>query len=330
MQKYYVYEFYIIETGEVIYVGKGTGKRYKCKCQRNKFLTEMLKRFNCDSRIVKRFEDEGEAFKYEYQRINELKTIGQCVCNIHSGGAGGSGEYWTDDLRKEYSEHNVMKSVQQRQRMSVNNPMKNPSVSERVNQKKRKPVLIGKTEYVSVTEASQKENVAVDTIVNWCRKGINAKGQKCKYKNQPQVEFHDKRYNKGGCKAVVFRGVEYESVIDFADAVGISQSAAHEWLKRGFNPKAEPCRYKDDNREPVFTDRFIQRNKAKAKSIIVNGVQYTNWEDACKQLNLNRSTLYSYLNGSRHSKKYNCKYGNQQPSQGNVNNSTLDGSTTNG
>ena len=44
---YYVYEFFIVETGEIIYVGKGTGLRYKMRSQRSKMMKELLK--NADS-----------------------------------------------------------------------------------------------------------------------------------------------------------------------------------------------------------------------------------------------------------------------------------------
>lgn len=52
---YYVYEWFIVETGEVIYVGKGTGRRYKVR-KHNRLFNEMIRRFECDSRIVKEFE----------------------------------------------------------------------------------------------------------------------------------------------------------------------------------------------------------------------------------------------------------------------------------
>ena len=133
---YYVYEFYIVDTDEIVYVGKGTGRRYKVTSQRNELLTKMLAQNSCESRIVKTFENEKDAFAFEFDYINELKARGQCVCNIHSGGAGGSGEYWTEELRKEYSEKNVMKSPEQRKRMSANNPMKNPEIAKRTNGKK--------------------------------------------------------------------------------------------------------------------------------------------------------------------------------------------------
>ena len=127
---YYVYEWFIVETGEVIYVGKGTGRRYKVR-KHNRLFNEMIRRFECDSRIVKEFGTEREAFEFEFVRINEMHERGQCVCNIHNGGYGGTVEWWTDELRAHYSEINVMKSEEQRKRMSENNPMKDKKIAEK-------------------------------------------------------------------------------------------------------------------------------------------------------------------------------------------------------
>lgn len=327
---YYVYEWYVVDTNEIIYVGKGTKYRYKVRSQRNVFLTDMLKRYNCSSRIVKTFEDEKSAFEFEYDYIKKLKSQGLCVCNIHSGGAGGSGEWWTDELRKEYSEMNVMKSESQRKRMSANNPMKSKAVAEKTNGKKRKAVIIGDVEYKSVKDVCIAYNTCSEVVANWCKKGVNQDGIMCRYKGEEQVEFRGNRYNKGGCRPVECCGVTYESAKDFAVAMGISDSTAYSWLKRGFSPNALPCRYCDDYANKQFTNRHIERNKAKAKPVIVNGVWYKSVDDASKSLNVAKTTLYAYLQGRRKGTKYICEYGNQQPSQGKANKSTLDGSTTNG
>lgn len=177
---YYVYEWYIVETGEIIYVGKGTHRRYKVT-KHNRFFNDMIRRYDCESRIIKEFENEKDAFAYEYDRVRELKTIGQCVCNIYEGGNGGTTEWWNDELRKKYSEHNVMKSEAQRKRMSVNNPMKRPEIAEKTNGQKRKPVIIEGKRYISIKAASIEFNVSPDTINQWCIKGHNTKGAKCEF-----------------------------------------------------------------------------------------------------------------------------------------------------
>lgn len=305
---YYVYEFYIIETGEIIYVGKGRGNRYKVKHSRNRLLTDALKKQNCDSRIVKQFENENDAFKFEYDYINLLKEKGQCTCNIHSGGAGGSGEYWTDELREEYSKNNVMKLPEQRKRMREHNPMSNPEIAEKTNGQKRKRVIIGSKEYASIKDAKRELNTSYESIILWCKKGINAKGEKCYFKGQIPVEFKDKRYNKGSCKSLTYLGKHYECPLDLAEELGYSATTIYSWLKRGFNTDGIPCRYDDDDRNLIFENRHVKRNKARAKSVIVNGVKYSSCYEASKELNIRKGTLYSYLRGVRKNPKYICYY----------------------
>lgn len=195
---YYVYEWYIEDTGEIIYVGKGKGNRYKVKSNRNYLLKNEFKLHKCNSRIIKYFDNEKEAYLYEYDRVNELKALGLCRCNIYSGGTGGTAEHWTDELRKEFSIHNPMKSIEQRkrmsinnpmrdilqrERMSINNPMKNRQIAKIVAQKKSKPVIIGDTEYPSLLSAAESFGVTSTSILHWCKTGINPYGAECRYKH---------------------------------------------------------------------------------------------------------------------------------------------------
>ena len=145
--KYYVYEWFIKDTNEIFYVGKGSGKRYKVTNGRSDIFTKVINNNDCDVRIVKYFSNEKDAFEYEAKRIEELKKINQCKCNLHSGGAGGSGEYWSDELRHEYSINNIMKRPEQRKRMMTNNPMQNAQTAMKVNSQKRISVVINDVEY---------------------------------------------------------------------------------------------------------------------------------------------------------------------------------------
>lgn len=326
---YYVYEWYIVETGEIIYVGKGVRNRYKVR-KHNKLFNEIIRRFICDSRIVKEFDTEKEAFDYEFIRINELQDIGQCVCNIRHGGYGGSTNWWTDEMRKRYSEKNVMKSELQRNRMKEKNPMKKNDIVAKVVSKKEKAVIIGDKEYKSVKDACKEYKTSSEVIANWCKKGVNQHGEKCRYKGHDQVEFTGKRYNKGGSKAIIYKDKQYESIKDFASEIGIGQRTAHEWLKRGFSPNGTPVRYLNDERELVFVNKYTVRNKAKSKPILVNGVEYISCIDASEKLGIPKSTLYAYLRNERFNSEYICKYGNQHPSRAKSDNSSTKGSTTNG
>ena len=186
---FYVYEWYIKETDEIIYVGKGCGNRYKVR-KHNQFFNEMIKRVDCESRVIKHFESEQEAFDYEYIRIRELKDKGQCVCNIYEGGKGGTQSWWTDDLREKYSKNNVMKSENQRMRMRTNNPMSNPKVAEKANGQKRRKVMIGENTYNSIKDAKEQLGISYSNIITWSKKGITPNGEICFI--EPQKLFRHK------------------------------------------------------------------------------------------------------------------------------------------
>lgn len=240
---YYVYKFFRVDNGETLYIGKGSGNRYKVRCGRNKKLTEAFSKYDCQSEIIKYFENEKDAFLYEDKLISYYKNLGQCTCNLHKGGAGGSGEYWTDELRKEYSENNIMKTEEQRKRMSENNPMKNPLVSKRVAISKSRPVIINGIEYGSIKEVAKKYKTYYETVRSWCQKGINQYGEKCRFKDSNQVVFNDKRYNKGGSKPVFYENKIYEAAVDLAKVLGYEKCTVSRWAKRGYTNDGKICYY---------------------------------------------------------------------------------------
>lgn len=182
---FYVYEWYIVETNEIIYVGKGCRLRYKVK-KHNKFFNEMIKRYKCESRIIQTFDNEKDAFDFEYQRIKELKDQGQCICNIYNGGTGGTTNWWTDELRNKYSKNNVMKSERQRERMKRNNPMSNPQIAEKTNGQKRRKVTIGNITYNSIKDAKEKLGISYSNIITWSKKGVTPNGEICVIEKQKQ------------------------------------------------------------------------------------------------------------------------------------------------
>lgn len=247
---FYVYEWFIKNTGEVIYVGKGTKRRYKVR-KHNRLFNEMLKRFECDSRIIKTFESEQEAFEYEYEMIEYYKNKNQCVCNIKKGGTGGETSWWTQEKRKQYSLNNVMKSNSQRKRMKENNPMKNKDVVEKVSKSKRKRVVINGVEYESVKMASKKLGYCEFTISNWCKKGYDIFGNPCRYANEDQKEIplmKQKNPRITNFKSVIIDGKRYETIKDGANAIGVSDSLLIYHLKRSNKCKGHVCKY--DNQQP--------------------------------------------------------------------------------
>ena len=69
MNEYYVYEWFIVDTNEVFYVGKGKGNRYKEHKRRNKFFIDMYSTHKCDVRKIYENLSEEDAFKKEKELI---------------------------------------------------------------------------------------------------------------------------------------------------------------------------------------------------------------------------------------------------------------------
>ncbi|PGW18559.1 hypothetical protein COD90_07925 [Bacillus cereus] len=83
--KYYVYIHTLND--EVIYVGKGCGKRARELSKRNERWKEIVgdNTHLIDITIVKHFADENEAYEHEKQLTAYYKNIGQCRANINIG-----------------------------------------------------------------------------------------------------------------------------------------------------------------------------------------------------------------------------------------------------
>lgn len=101
-KRFYVYEWYDVDSGEVFYVGKGTGNRYRAVNGRNKYFSNYYNKHNCAVRKIKENLLENDAFDMEVNTISKYRSIGQCKCNLSDGGEGctfakGS---WNDIYRK--------------------------------------------------------------------------------------------------------------------------------------------------------------------------------------------------------------------------------------
>ena len=91
-RRYYVYEYYIVNTGEIFYVGKGTGNRYKTLRNRNKFFLDMYHAHDCRVRIIFQYLTEEEAYFLEYDRIFNLRLkTSYRLTNQTDGGDGTRG-----------------------------------------------------------------------------------------------------------------------------------------------------------------------------------------------------------------------------------------------
>jgi hypothetical protein len=82
---YYVYIHKDKQTGEVVYVGKGSNYRYCNWNSRSDEHATMMKEGKLDLIILKHFDDELEAYNNEGKITEQYKKIGQCKFNISIG-----------------------------------------------------------------------------------------------------------------------------------------------------------------------------------------------------------------------------------------------------
>lgn len=100
MQKYYVYIWFLEDTGEVFYVGKGSGNRVTSLKDRNRHFLNIRRKCKCDYRIVRYFDDEEEAYRYELELGKEYKDKGQAWCCYVLGK---TDKYLSAELKKRIS-----------------------------------------------------------------------------------------------------------------------------------------------------------------------------------------------------------------------------------
>ena len=101
---YYVYIWYIVETNEVFYVGKGKGKRYKDTSNRNKFFRDMYTSHNCNVRKIHENLTEFEAFQKEREAVKWYReNTNFRLTNQTDGGEGSSGWIPPKEFREKQS-----------------------------------------------------------------------------------------------------------------------------------------------------------------------------------------------------------------------------------
>jgi len=111
--RFYVYEWYNIDTNEIFYVGKGNGARYTNITQRNQYFKNYYNKYNCSVRKIKTELEEDVAFNLEIELIDKYRKMGQCKCNIANGGEGATFPEgsWNDFFRKLQYLHDVVKAM---------------------------------------------------------------------------------------------------------------------------------------------------------------------------------------------------------------------------
>lgn len=88
MKRFYVYVWYIVDTDEVFYVGKGTGNRMNEVHNRNTYFNNVFNKYKCRNKIIEDNLTNEEACEKEIEYISYYWSIGEAKCNLTQGGTG--------------------------------------------------------------------------------------------------------------------------------------------------------------------------------------------------------------------------------------------------
>jgi len=108
MTSFYVYEHIRKDTGEVFYVGKGSGNRCFAKTGRNIYWHRVVAKSNgfFVKKIIENI-DEELSFLVEIERIDQFKKLGFRLTNLTSGGEGLSGLLHTEETKRKIQLANI-------------------------------------------------------------------------------------------------------------------------------------------------------------------------------------------------------------------------------
>lgn len=244
---FYVYKWFVKNTNEVFYIGKGCRNRHNNISKRNQIFKDYYEKYDCQNEIIEYFDVEQDALDKEKELIAYYRNLGQAQANIDDGGRGGLSFIWTDKMKEYKSKYNPMKDEKQKERMSENNPMKNPQIAQRVAEKTRRPVIINGILFPGVAVAARQFNTVSYVVENWCKRGYNTDGQPCRYADEEQKEYSNTIKVLGAraqsAKGVIVDEIYYPSVKKGAEAIGAWPETLIRAIKANRLCKGHTCSY---------------------------------------------------------------------------------------
>lgn len=97
---FYTYIHRKKDTGEVFYVGKGTGQRYRTKQYRSTYWHRTVDKHGLLAEVVEEYDNEADAFAMERYLIASYRQLGVNLCNLTDGGDGAAGAKRTEEWKR--------------------------------------------------------------------------------------------------------------------------------------------------------------------------------------------------------------------------------------
>jgi hypothetical protein len=180
MNDFYVYFHYTKDTDRLFYIGKGRGKRYIQKTDRNNWWRNVVEKHGFTAVKIREGMDERSAFSYEIECIAQAKSDGHNICNLTSGGEGCTGVHngkpKSEATKKKMSENNASKQPkvkeQRREFLLKNNPWNNPdNRRKQILSQPSCPVVCIETgiSYISLAHAQRETGANNSSIMRVCK-----------------------------------------------------------------------------------------------------------------------------------------------------------------
>lgn len=98
--KFYTYLHRKADTGDIFYVGKGSGNRLNGALQRSQYWKSVVKKHGFTAEICQIWSSDAEAFEHERKLISTFRKQGIRLCNLTDGGLGGIGRVISTEERE--------------------------------------------------------------------------------------------------------------------------------------------------------------------------------------------------------------------------------------
>lgn len=112
-------------------------------------------------------------------------------------------------------------------------------------------------------------------------------------------------------KKPIINGFLFNSVIEASKHFGVNKATIWNWCKRGYDTNGNPCHYDgEDQKDYIF-------KKAGERTVIIGDMQFSSVKQAAIYFNSYSEKIIRAIKNNKKVFGLECKYGNQQPSQGN-------------
>lgn len=165
--RFYTYAHKKLSNGDIFYIGKGTGYRFKSLKSRNKFWFNVVEKHGFVPEILAYWDTDAEASVHEQFLIKCFKEKGITLCNLTDGGDGRRGVTNTPEVRAAHSE---------RMKNPKLNPSKRPDVLEKF--KGENNHMYGKRGVLSPIFGRSREDQKVVLTCPYCEKVGKAAGMR--------------------------------------------------------------------------------------------------------------------------------------------------------